>query len=102
MKVCNFLGKFFIFLSFSFISFFNLSASCIKVEDASFVFLSQDDNECDDKSGTGILTIHNGGGKNNFDVLIPGKNDGGYTIELVFDRAGQSSISDEGTVRNPI
>jgi surface protein len=94
MKVCNFLAKFFLFLSFSFISFFNLSASCIKVEDTSFVFLSQDDNECDDKSGTGILTIPNGG-VNNFDVLIPGKNDGGYTIELVFDRAGQSSISGE-------
>jgi hypothetical protein len=40
------------------------------------------------------LTIPNGG-VNNFDVLIPGKNDGGYTIELVFDRAGQSSISGE-------
>jgi surface protein len=94
MKVCNFLGKFFLFLSFSFISFFNLSASCIKVEDTSFVFLSQDGNECIDKSGTGILTIPNGG-VNNFDVLIPGKNDGGYTVELVFDRAGQSSISGE-------
>jgi surface protein len=94
MKVCNFLGKLFIFICFSFISIFNLSASCVKVEDASFVFLPQDGEECTDKSNTGVLTIPNGG-MNDFNVLIPGKNDGSYTIELVFDRAGESELSGE-------
>ena len=95
MKVCNFsLGKFFIFLCFSFISIFNLSASCVKVEDTSFVFLSQDGEECINKSESGVLPIPNGG-VNNFDVLIPGKNDGGYTVELVFDRDNQVELSGE-------
>jgi hypothetical protein len=95
MKVCNFsLGKFFIFLCFSFISIFNLSAACVKVEDKSFIFLSQDGEECINKSESGILPIPNGG-VNNFDVLIPGKNDGGYTIELVFDRDNQVELSGE-------
>ena len=94
MKVCNFLGNLFIFILFSFVSIFNLSASCVKVEDSSFAFLPQDGEECINKSENGVLPIPNGG-VNNFDVLIPGKNDGGYTIELVFDRDNQAELSGE-------
>jgi surface protein len=91
MKVCNFsLGKFFIFLCFSFISIFNLSASCVKVEKPYFIFLPEDGDECVDKSKNGALPLYS-----NFEVLIPGKTRNGYTIELVFDRDNQAELSGE-------
>ena len=91
MKVCNFsLGKFFIFFCFSFISIFNLSASCVKVEKPYFIFLPEDGDECVDKSKNGALPLYS-----NFEVLIPGKTRNGYTIELVFDRDNQAELSGE-------
>jgi len=87
-----------------FIVFFssNSFASCIAISDNDIEFLAQGSGDCTDKANNGILKIYynrdinNGNDSfNDFNTLISGKNNKGYSMHFTFDRDGSAALSGE-------